>query len=227
MSSVLIFSGGLDSTVLLYQLLNEGKDVYPITFHYGQRHSIEESYAEKTVYKLGLQDKHRLIHLPVLEGMPSSQTCNEIDVPEGHYAEENMRKTVVPNRNMVMLASAASIAISFKCSELCYGAHQGDHAVYPDCRPDFVFAMQQALFLCDWHPLELVVPFLHKMKSEIVSIGAKLNVPFEDTRSCYKADAIACGRCGACCERKISFNEVGVEDPIQYADSEYWKSVAA
>jgi 7-cyano-7-deazaguanine synthase len=138
-----------------------------------------------------------------------------------------MKKTVVPNRNMVMLSAAASFAVSEGIQELYYGAHAGDHAIYPDCRREFVEAMQRAFELCDWTPLTLKAPFLDFTKADIVRLGLSLDVPFEKTWSCYKGGETACGRCGTCVERLLAFEEAGQRDPIAYSDRHFYKTVGA
>jgi len=122
-------------------------------------------------------------------------------MPHGHYADENMKQTVVPNRNMVMLAYAGSLAIASGCRAVAYGCHAGDHTIYPDCRVEFVNAMRAAFELCDWSQLQLLTPFVHEDKTEIVRIGKRLCVPFDLTWTCYEGGQQPCGQCGSCVER--------------------------
>lgn len=226
MKSVAIFSGGLDSTVLLHELLHAGDEVLALSIDYGQRHRIELEYAQRTVQKLGIpwQRADLSAVAPLLAG--SSQTSSDIAVPHGHYAEETMKLTVVPNRNMVMLAVAGGWAISVKASRLAYGAHTGDHAIYPDCRPEFVDAMRHALSLADWHQLELYCPFIHLDKAGIVARGAELGVDFASTYSCYEGGQIHCGACGTCVERREAFHKAGVPDPTEYQSTPDFNSPA-
>jgi 7-cyano-7-deazaguanine synthase len=147
----------------------------------------------------------------------SSQT-GSIPVPEGHYAEESMKATVVPNRNMIMLSIAAAWAINNKDGMVCYAAHAGDHAIYPDCREDFTMAMSTAFRHADWHHVQLYTPFIHKSKAEIVRRGAELNTPLDKTYSCYKGGPIHCGVCGTCVERREAFQLAGVPDFTQYME---------
>lgn len=216
MKSVAIFSGGLDSTVLLHELLAAGDEVLALSIDYGQRHRIELEYARRTVEKLGISWQRADLSAvaPLLAG--SSQTSSDIAVPHGHYAEETMKLTVVPNRNMIMLAVAGGWAISLKADRLAYGAHTGDHAIYPDCRPEFVAAMRNALSLADWHHLELFCPFLHLDKAGIVARGAELGADFSSTYSCYEGGDVHCGACGTCVERREAFQKAGVPDPTPY-----------
>lgn len=226
MKSVAIFSGGLDSTVLLHELLHAGDEVLALSIDYGQRHRIELEYAQRTVQKLGIpwQRADLSAVAPLLAG--SSQTSSDIAVPHGHYAEETMKLTVVPNRNMIMLTVAGGWAISVKASRLAYGAHTGDHAIYPDCRPEFVDAMRHALSLADWHQLELYCPFIHLDKAGIVARGAELGVEFASTYSCYEGGQIHCGACGTCVERREAFHKAGVPDPTEYQSTPDFNSPA-
>lgn len=219
MKTILIYSGGMDSTVLLYQLLNEGNEVKALSVDYGQRHKKEIDAARAIADRLGVE--HRVADLTGITSMlgGSSLTSSDIDVPEGHYAEDNMKATVVPNRNMIMLSVAAGWAISTKCDSISYAAHSGDHAIYPDCREEFAQAVDQAIQLADWHKVVLNRPFVGSTKADIVALGTKLGVPFEDTWSCYKGGSLHCGRCGTCVERREAFHLAGVEDPTPYDTS--------
>ena len=147
----------------------------------------------------------------------SSLTSPEIPVAEGHYTEETMKSTVVPNRNMILLAVAAGHVISRGGGRVAYAAHGGDHAIYPDCRPEFADAMAHALSLADWSTVELHRPFVGWSKADIVRRGAELEVPFAQTWSCYQGGEQHCGRCGTCIERREAFDLAGVPDPTPYA----------
>lgn len=214
LKTTLILSGGMDSTTLLYHLLDHGHAVECVGIDYGQRHKKELKCAAQVCAELGLW--FEVIDLSgvgkLLTG--SSQTDPTVPVPEGHYAAENMKLTVVPNRNMFMLAAAGAVAISRKSDVLAYGAHSGDHTIYPDCRPDFVDAMNKSFQLCDWHHLELEAPFLHMDKGDICKIGVSLKVPYEKTWTCYVGGDVPCGKCGACQERAEAFAKAGVPDPL-------------
>lgn len=128
-----------------------------------------------------------------------------------------MKVTVVPNRNMIMLSVAAGWAISQGFDQVAFGAHSGDHAIYPDCREEFAEAVDRAMSLADWHRVRLVRPFVRMTKADIVKRGADLHVPFQSTWSCYKGAAQQCGRCGTCVERREAFYLAGVVDPTDYA----------
>lgn len=222
--TVLCFSGGLDSTVLLYHLRSLGHEVRPLMIHYGQRHWRELEYAGRILGHLDLAylseslDLEQLLKIMGGSSQTPKGTVKDVPVPEGHYAEESMKATVVPNRNMVLLSLATAWAVSMKAQHVAYAAHAGDHAIYPDCRPSFVGAMQKAVELCDWHPMQILVPFLAMTKSQIVGMGARLGVPFEKTYSCYKGGEKHCGKCGTCVERKEAFNLAAVTDPTIYEE---------
>lgn len=217
MKTVLIYSGGLDSTVLLYHLRAAGHSVHALSVDYGQRHRCELSHAADICR--ALQVPNQVADLaaiqPLLAG--SSLTSPEIEVAEGHYTEETMKSTVVPNRNMILLSVAAGHALSIGAQQIAYAAHSGDHAIYPDCRNEFADAMAEAIRLCDWSPLQLSRPFVDWTKADIVRRGAELELPFEKTWSCYKGGARHCGRCGTCIERREAFDLAGITDPTEYA----------
>lgn len=216
MKYVLIYSGGLDSTVLLYHLLDCGYRVHALSLDYGQRHRKELDAARNIAQLRGIE--HRVVDLtpltPFLSG--SSLTSPELAVPEGHYAEETMKATVVPNRNMILLSIAAGWGISLKADAIAYAAHAGDHAIYPDCRKEFADAMEHAIALADWHSLRLDRPFVNWTKADIIRHGDKLNVSFSQTWSCYQGRDLHCGRCGTCIERREAFHLAAVDDPTAY-----------
>lgn len=218
MKYVLLFSGGLDSTTALYQLKNEGHEVQCLAVDYGQRHK-RELEAARSIAKKAEVPFHLLDLRSARILIAGSSQTGDIDVPEGHYTQESMKLTVVPNRNMIMLSMAIGWAVNLKFDAVSYAAHAGDHAIYPDCRREFVEAMQKASRLCDWHPVEVVAPFVDKTKSEIVKIGHKLSVPFDLTWSCYKGGDLHCGKCGTCVERQEAFELAHVADPTHYEGS--------
>jgi len=213
---VVVLSGGMDSTTLLYDAMNQWEEVYPITFHYGQKHSREVNAAYDTCKKLGLP--FQSLNIPLDAIAPSSLTRETMDIPKGHYEDESMKQTVVPNRNMVFLAFATAYAIGIGAQTVAYGAHGGDHAIYPDCRGEFVEAMSGAMGLCDYKPVELWTPYLYWSKADILKKGIELGVDYSLTWTCYEGKELACGRCGACTERREAFREVGVEDPLKYKE---------
>jgi 7-cyano-7-deazaguanine synthase len=217
MKCVVVFSGGLDSTVLLWKMWKLTGQVAALSVDYGQRHRKELVYAKRMSEKLDIP--HEVADLRAIRDLigGSSQTDDSIPVPEGHYAAENMKLTVVPNRNMILLSVAIGWAIQRKAEVVAYAAHGGDHAIYPDCRPEFVDIMAKAAQVADWRAVFLDAPFLLKTKAEVVKIGAELGVPFVETWSCYKGGDRHCGKCGTCVERIEAFEKAGVPDPTEYA----------
>jgi 7-cyano-7-deazaguanine synthase len=217
MKVVVIFSGGMDSTALLYSLRDQGHELKAIGFDYGQRHRVELDHAKKIATLAGVD--YQAIDLSALAGViagQSSQVNPDVEVPDGHYTEESMKATVVPNRNMIMLSIAVAHAISIEFDAVAYGAHAGDHTIYPDCRQEFVDAMKSVIGICDWKSIELMTPFIDQSKAQIAAIGQLVGAPFELTWSCYKGGAQQCGTCGTCVERKEAFVLAGLADPTDY-----------
>lgn len=215
MQVVLIHSGGLDSTVLLYKLRADGHELRCLGIDYGQRHRRELEAGQAICRDLGIE--YRIADLrglrPLLAG---SALTDDVPVPNGHYTDDTMKATIVPNRNMIMLSAAIGWAVSLEYDGVAYAAHAGDHTIYPDCRPVFVEAVRNVARLCDWRPIELLTPFVDVTKADIVRIGAGLGVPFERTWSCYKGGEVHCGTCGTCVERREAFERAGVTDPTKY-----------
>jgi len=213
--AVLILSGGMDSTTLLCDLISQDYEVHAITFDYNQKHKKEIACAKKSCRKLHIP--HKVIDIAVLNQLaPSCLTRDQWEVPEGNYAEDSMKQTVVPNRNMIFLGLAASYAIGIGANRLFYAAHAGDHTIYPDCRPAFVSAMATAFHLCDWNDVVLEVPYLYQTKADIVKQGIALGVDYAMTWTCYKGGKLSCGKCGSCDERLAAFKEAGATDPLEY-----------
>lgn len=220
----IIISGGLDSTVLLYytRSTTSSQNIHTLSFNYGQKHVKELIYAQKLGKTLGIENT--IINISsVGELLNSSLTKKGEKIPEGHYAQKNMRLTVVPNRNAIMLSIAYGYAISNKSDYLIYGAHTGDHFIYPDCRLPFVKTLNCALRLGNksFGNVTIITPFINKTKSDLVKIGLKLNVPFDKTWSCYNGGEKPCLKCGTCIERIEAFKENNIKDPL-LSDQE-WK----
>ncbi|HPD32052.1 MAG TPA: 7-cyano-7-deazaguanine synthase QueC [Phycisphaerae bacterium] len=215
MRIVLIHSGGLDSTVLLYKLRAEGHEVRCLGVDYGQRHRRELDAGQAICRDVGVE--YRVADLRGLRSLlAGSALTDSIPVPSGHYTDETMKATIVPNRNMIMLSVAIGWAVSLRYDAVAYAAHAGDHTIYPDCRPVFVEAVRSVARLCDWRPIELLAPFVGKSKADIVRIGAELGVPFERTWSCYRGGELHCGTCGTCVERREAFQKAGIADRTVY-----------
>lgn len=231
---VVVFSGGLDSTTALYWArVYHDENPFLVSFNYGQRHVTELDHAMATAERLNLSRQHAIVDMQEygdhVQDSSSALVDPDTEVPEGHYADETMKQTVVPNRNMVMLAMAAGIAIAEKRTGIVTGVHAGDHPVYPDCRPDFIIAVGNTIRIgnegfCD-PGFDVHAPFMHMQKYQIVQLGAELGVPFEETWSCYKGGDVHCGRCSTCVERLEAFSLAGVDDPTEYVDRDYWKTV--
>ncbi|MGB0748739.1 MAG: 7-cyano-7-deazaguanine synthase QueC [Magnetospiraceae bacterium] len=226
MKTLVICSGGMDSATLAYQVKKERNLCRLLSFDYGQRHKKELVFAAQVAADLGVP--HSIIDItsitPYLTG---SALTDSVDVPDGHYAEDSMRVTIVPNRNAIMLTIAFGVAASDNAAAVGAAVHAGDHFVYPDCRPEFVSAFRemQNHALKDVWEIDLYAPYVHISKADIARIGADLDVPFEKTWSCYKGGDIHCGRCGTCVERREALHIAGVADPTPYADPDYWRHV--
>jgi 7-cyano-7-deazaguanine synthase len=218
--AVVVVSGGLDSTTMAHSLRAQGYSLVAISFDYGQRHRKELSFAEQMAAELDapwtLIDLHAAGVTSFLTG--SALTDDSVTVPDGHYADETMKITVVPNRNAIMLSIACALAVTRGAGAVAFGAHTGDHFIYPDCRPEFVRAYQSMVNVAveGLATIEILTPFLSMTKADIVRLGIGLHVPFERTWSCYKGGALHCGTCGTCHERREAFALAGVTDPTVY-----------
>lgn len=218
--AIVIISGGLDSVVLAHLLQSEGHELHLISFDYGQRHARELEYSRRCALRLNA--RHEVIDIravgKVLGG--SALTDDSIPVPHGHYAAPSMAITIVPNRNAIFLTIAYGVAVAQNAQLVATAVHSGDHFIYPDCREAFIesFDAMQRLAVegCGDAGLHLHTPFVDKSKAQIVAIGARLNVPFEETWSCYEGNEVHCGECGTCVERKEAFALAGVADPTEY-----------
>ncbi len=212
---VVIYSGGMDSFTVLNKAIQDGYQVYPLSFDYGQRHKKELDYAARVCAKLGVP--HKIVDISAINQLiGGSSLTSDIDVPEGHYEEESMKSTVVPNRNMILLSLAIGYAVSLEADKVYYGAHSGDHAIYPDCRPEFVEQMNQVSQIANYQPVEIYSPYLHVSKIDILTDGLNMGLDYSDTWTCYNGRELACGKCGACQERLEAFAKNKVTDPLQY-----------
>ncbi len=223
MKTVVICSGGLDSVTLAHKLAAENHALHLVSFDYGQRHKKELDCACACAERLAAP--YNLVDIATVGNLLSgSVLTDDGEVPEGHYAEETMRATVVPNRNAIMLSVAFGLAAAEQADAVAAAVHGGDHFIYPDCRPGFVaaFGAMQRHALDGLADIELITPFLETDKAGIVHAGAALGVPFEKTWSCYKGGARHCGRCGTCVERREAFHLARVADPTGYDDPDFW-----
>jgi 7-cyano-7-deazaguanine synthase len=217
--TVVIYSGGLDSTTLLYHLRAEGHEVKALSVNYRQRH-LDRELAAATAICTRLGVEHRTVDLTALVGFLGQNSLSDpsIAVPESEYTTPTMQLTTVPNRNMVMLSVGLAWAVSLDYDAVAFGAHGGEYTPYPDCQPAFAEAMDEAAQVCDWKPRRVLAPFVNLDKAGVVRRGAELEVPFELTWSCYKGGAQHCGKCGTCLDRREAFRKAGVPDPTRYQD---------
>lgn len=212
--SLIVYSGGLDSTTLLWEYATD--IALAVNFNYGSNHNAREAEcARRNCKKLGiklleidLDFMSRYFKSSLLEGAEA--------IPEGNYDDENMRSTVVPFRNGIMLSIAAGLAETYNLDKILIANHAGDHAIYPDCRPGFVDAMGRAISEGTYEGIRLVAPYTHLTKAQIVERGARLGVDYADTYSCYRGQEQHCGTCGTCRERKEAFLLANLPDPTVY-----------
>ena len=212
---VVIYSGGMDSFTLLHQAIKDGKQVYALSFNYGQRHSKELHYAQKVCDDLAIP--HKIVDITAINQLLlGSSLTDDIEIPEGHYEEESMKSTVVPNRNMIMLSLAVGYAVSIHAAAVYYGAHGGDHAIYPDCRPEFIEKMDAVSQVANYEAVDIIAPFSHQNKIDILRMGLEMGLDYGKTWTCYNGRDRACGKCGSCQERLEAFTKNGMIDPLPY-----------
>ncbi len=212
--SLLVLSGGLDSTTMLYEY--KERIALAVSFDYGSNHNKREiGFARLHCERLGI--RHIVIPLPFMkEYFHSSLLEGAEAIPEGNYDEENMKSTVVPFRNGIMLSVAAGLAENEGLHYVMLANHSGDHTVYPDCRPEFVEAMSSAIHAGTWNGIKLLVPYTNITKTEIARHGKTLGIDYSETWSCYKGGEVHCGKCGTCRERRQALAEAGVNDTTVY-----------
>ncbi len=216
MKVAVLLSGGLDSTTALHWAKRNHNVVAAFSFDYGSNHAAQElACARWQAESLGIP--YRELDLKsAFTGMQSSLLSGADAIPTGEYAEENMKSTVVPFRNGIFLAVAAGMAESLAAEALVIAAHSGDHAIYPDCRADFMQAMCEAIRLGTYAGLQIMAPFINCDKAQIAAEGARLGVNFALTYSCYKGGTLHCGLCATCRERKDAFLRAKLSDPTAY-----------
>ena len=211
MRAVLVYSGGLDSTTLLY----EYKDsiALAVSFDYGSKHNARElACAALNCKRLGI--KHLVIPLEFMgRYFKSDLLIGGGDIPEGSYADDNMKSTVVPFRNGIMLSIAAGLAESYELDAVMLANHSGDHAIYPDCRPEFIDAMAAAIEAGTYNGVQVVSPYCNITKRDIALRGKAIGIDYSLTYSCYKGGEKHCGKCGTCVERREALEGF---DPTEY-----------
>ncbi|WP_350334138.1 7-cyano-7-deazaguanine synthase QueC [Coralliovum pocilloporae] len=228
MKTLVVCSGGMDSVTLAYHVAKEHELARLLSFNYGQRHSRELDCARAAADALS-------VPIDVLDisavgaFLSGSALTDDVAVPDGHYAEETMKATVVPNRNAIMMTIAFGIASARKLDAVAVAVHGGDHFIYPDCRPGFIAAFQamQNEALEGMGEITLYTPYVTRSKGDIAADGVRLGVPFAETWSCYKGGDHHCGRCGTCVERREAFDLAGAEDPTVYEDPDFWRAAIA
>ena len=215
-NSVIIVSGGMDSITLLYD--HKDEIALGISFDYGSNHNAREiPFAKMHCEHLGI--KHITINLDFMHQYFKSSLLDGADaIPEGHYADDNMKSTVVPFRNGIMLSIAIGIAESNNLDQVFIANHGGDHTIYPDCRPEFIKAIDSAANAGTYNNVKVIAPYTQITKSDIARIGKKLGIDYTETWSCYKGGEIHCGKCGTCVERKEALAEAGIEDCTIYEE---------
>ena len=217
-NSVIIVSGGMDSITLLYD--HKDEIALGISFDYGSNHNAREiPYAKMHCERLGI--RHITINLDFMHQYFKSSLLEGADaIPEGHYADDNMKSTVVPFRNGIMLSIAIGIAESNNLDQVFIANHGGDHTISPDCRPEFINAIDGAATAGTYNNVRVVAPYTNITKGEIASIGKRLGIDYTETWSCYKGGEKHCGKCGTCVERKEALAAAGIDDHTVYEENQ-------
>ena len=212
--SLIIVSGGMDSITLLYD--RKDRIALALSFDYGSNHNSREiPYAQLHCQRLGI--RHIVIPLDFMHQYFTSSLLEGAEaIPDGHYADENMKSTVVPFRNGIMLSVAIGIAESNGLKKVLIANHGGDHAIYPDCRPDFISAINKAAMSGTYLNVEVDAPYTNISKTDIARRGLALGIDYSETWSCYKGGAVHCGTCGTCVERKEALHDAGIDDKTEY-----------
>lgn len=214
--SIIILSGGMDSVTLLYD--QKDRIALAVSFDYGSNHNAREiPFAQLHCKRLGI--KHIIINLGFMKQYFKSSLLEGADaIPEGNYDEENMKSTVVPFRNGIMLSIACGLAESNGLSHVMMANHAGDHTIYPDCRPGFVDAMSSAMTQGTFNGVTIIAPYTNITKADIARRGKSLGINYAETWSCYKGGEKHCGKCGTCRERREALAEAGIDDPTEYEE---------
>lgn len=219
MKVVVLCSGGMDSVTALHRAHEEHEVAAVIGFDYGSKHNHRElPFAQQHAQQLGV--RYEQIPLEFVNRLFASDLLQSGgEIPEGHYEAENMKQTVVPFRNAIMLSVACGFAESVAAEGLVIAAHDGDHAIYPDCREPFMQAMGDAMRLGTYAKIKLLRPFIEMSKADIAIEGSRLGIDFSQTWSCYRGGEKHCGKCGTCVERREAFSLAGINDPTDYAET--------
>ena len=214
--SIIVLSGGMDSVTLLYEF--RANIALAVTFDYGSNHNRREiEFARMHCERLGIE--HIVIPLDFMAKYFKSSLLEGAEaIPEGNYDDENMKSTVVPFRNGIMLAIAAGIAESNGLDHVMIANHGGDHAIYPDCRPEFISAMSSATSAGSYNGVTVIAPYTSITKGDIARKGKELGIDYTETWSCYKGGDKHCGKCGTCVERKEALRDAGIEDFTEYEE---------
>ncbi|MCM1429501.1 MAG: 7-cyano-7-deazaguanine synthase QueC [Clostridium sp.] len=214
--SILVLSGGMDSVTMLHDY--KDRIAMAVTFSYGSNHNSREAqFAEMHCRELGIE--FILIPLGFMNLYFKSSLLEGGDaIPEGNYADENMKSTVVPFRNGIMLSIACGLAASHGLRHVMIANHGGDHTIYPDCRKEFIESMSKAISYGTFENIDILAPYTEITKTDIARIGHRLGVDYSKTYSCYKGEEHHCGKCGTCMERKEAFAEADIDDPTEYED---------
>lgn len=218
--AVVVFSGGMDSITLLHLVKSERYEVYGLSFYYGQRHAKELEFAEYWGRKLCVVWRKVDISFMISIADRSALIREDIPLSCEPYSHENQKITVVPNRNMVMLSVAVAWAENMGGGKVFFGPHANDRAIYPDCREEFVRALNTAAKLGTYHNVSIEAPFVDMYKYQIAELGHRLAVDYSQTWSCYNGKDRHCGRCATCQERKEAFQKAGLPDPTEYEGGE-------
>jgi len=218
---VIGLSGGMDSTTLLGILLEQGFEVHCCVFYYGSKHNKYENRAAENIIEHYRNRNKPVFGYPIdlsalMSLFSSALLLSGEDIPEGHYAGDNMKKTVVPSRNLIFASIMAGVAESIGAGHIALGIHSGDHFIYPDCRIDFAKALDTVVFLSSDNNVEVIAPLQRDDKYTILQKGLQIQVPYHLTRTCYKDQPLSCGKCGSCNERLEAFQKLGQKDPIKY-----------
>lgn len=220
---VIGLSGGMDSATLLGLLIEQGYSVHCCVFYYGSKHNKYENKAAEKIIKFYQERNAPITYTKIdlseiTQLFKSNLLLDGGEIPEGHYADENMKKTVVPGRNLIFASIMSGIAESIGAKQVALGVHSGDHFIYPDCRTEFIKTLDSTIYLSSDKQVEVIAPFLEDDKYSILKRGYSysIRVPYYLTRTCYKDQPIACGKCGSCRERLEAFEKLGIPDPIEY-----------